>query len=143
MKKLLLTTAISFSCFAASLMAQSPVGIWKTIDDETGKAKSHLEIFESNGKFGGKIVKLLNKPENSLCDKCSGDDKNKPLMGMVLVKGLYLKDGYWQGGTIMDPNKGSSYGCSFWFETGNADILNVKGKHWSGISRTQKWYRVK
>ena len=110
---------------------------------ETGKAKSHLEIFENNGKFGGKIVKLLNKPENSLCDKCEGDEKNKPLMGMVLVKGLYLKDGYWQGGTIMDPNKGSTYGCSFWFETGNADILNVKGKHWTGLSRTQKWYRVK
>ena len=143
MKKLVLTAAITFYAFASALMAQSPVGIWKTIDDETGQAKSHLEVFENGGKFGGKIVKLLNKPENSLCDKCSGEEKNKPLMGMVLVKGLYLKDGYWQGGTIMDPNKGSTYGCSFWFETGNSDILNVKGKHWTGLSRTQKWYRVK
>ncbi len=139
----MLTFATVLCCITASLLAQSPIGTWKTIDDETGQAKSNLEIYENNGKFYGKVTKLLNKPENTICDKCSGEDKDKPVMGMVIMKGLYLKDGYWQGGTIMDPNKGSVYGCSFWFDNGNADVLAVKGKHWTGLYRTQKWYRVK
>ncbi len=141
MKKLILL-AISVVCFAVFAKAQSPVGTWKTIDDETGKEKSYIEVYENNGKFYGKIVKLLQVASDKVCDKCTGDKKNKPLMGMVLVEGLYAKDGMWTGGTIMDPNKGSVYGCSLWFESGNANILNVRGKHWSGIYRTQKWYKV-
>ncbi len=129
--------------FATLASAQTLTGVWKTIDDETGKEKSHLEIFEKEGKFSGKIVKLLSSPSDKVCDKCVGDKKGKPLMGMVLVEGLYAKDGMWTGGNIMDPNKGSTYGCSVWFETGNSDILNVRGKHWTGLYRTQKWYRVK
>jgi uncharacterized protein (DUF2147 family) len=143
MKKIFLAATILLAAFVSSVSAQSVTGVWKTIDDETGQAKSHLEIYEYNGKTNAKIVKLLNKPADTVCDKCDGDNKNKPLMGMNVMWGLSQKDGFWQGGYIMDPTKGSTYSCSFWFEAGNSDVLNVKGKHWTGLSRTQKWYRVK
>lgn len=123
-------------------MAQSPVGVWKTIDDETGNAKSYVEIYENGGKLYGKVTKLISKPADSICDKCKGDKKNQPIVGMNIIDNMTLQDGYYQGGTILDPAKGDYYRCSFWLEGGNANILNVKGKHWSGLSRTQKWYRV-
>lgn len=129
---------------AAWLSAQNtPEGIWKTIDDKTGEAKSQVEIFKKDGKFHGKVVKLLKSSPDKKCDKCPGDRKNKPLVGMLVVENLQAHDYYWKHGTILDPENGNEYGCSVWFEKGKPDELKVRGKHWSGIFRTQTWYRVK
>ncbi|MEM7655878.1 MAG: response regulator [Bacteroidota bacterium] len=38
------------------------VGVWKTIDDETNKAKSLVEIYEQDGKLYGKVIKLFREP---------------------------------------------------------------------------------
>lgn len=130
--------------FVGNINAQTtPTGTWKTIDDVTGEAKSHLEIYEQDGKFFAKIVKLLQKPEDTVCDKCKGDKKDKPLMGMVLVDNMAPYKDYWKGGNIMDPTSGKDYGCSMWFESGKPDALMVRGKHWTGLYRTQTWHRVK
>ncbi len=117
-------------------------GVWKTIDDETGQAKSHVEInISSDGVLSGKIVKLLLKPETTLCDRCPGDLKNKPLMQMVVLKDMRLKDGYYQGGTILDPNNGKSYKCKLWLKEGDPNVLEVRGSI-GPFYRTQRWYRV-
>ncbi len=130
--------------FCTIMSAQSsPVGIWKTIDDKTGVAKSHLEIFEKNGKYHGKVVKLLQRKSDTVCANCPGDKQGKPLVGMLIIENLEKHKGYWKDGTILDPDSGSEYGCSIWFEEGKTDELQVRGKHWSGIYRTQTWYRVK
>lgn len=122
--------------------AQSPIGVWKTIDDETGEAKSTVQIYESNGKLYGKVTDLLLKPDDTVCEECSGSRKNKPIVGMVIVEDLEPYDDYWKNGTILDPASGSSYGCSIWFEDGKSNELQVRGKHWTGLYRTQTWYRV-
>jgi uncharacterized protein (DUF2147 family) len=130
-----------FSSFFLSLHAQV-AGVWKTIDDETGEAKSHVEIsISSDGLLSGKIVKLLQKPETTLCDKCSGDLNNKPVMQMVILKDMKLKDGYYQGGTILDPNNGKSYKCKLWLKSGETNTLEVRGSI-GPFYRTQQWYRV-
>jgi len=121
----------------------SPLGTWKTIDDKTGEAKSHIEVYEKNGKLHGRVVKLLRKPADTVCEKCTGDKQNKPLVGMVVVTGMAQQGTVWKGGSILDPESGSEYSCSFWFEGADKDELFVRGKHWTGIYRTQKWYRVK
>jgi uncharacterized protein (DUF2147 family) len=141
-KKLLFTVCCVLFLSVNALLAQSPVGTWKTIDDETGEAKSHVEIFESNGKLYAKITKLLLKSPDTVCDKCRDDKKNQKVVGMTILSDLVVKDGYYQGGSILDPTKGDYYKCSLWLQAGDANILNVKGKHWTGLSRTQKWYRV-
>lgn len=123
--------------------AQSPLGTWKTIDDETGQAKSHVEIYEQNGKLYGKVVKLLLKPSDTLCKECKGAKRNKPVLGMVIIEDLQAEDGYWQDGEILDPENGSTYGCSVWFEDGQTDEMRLRGRHWTGLYRTQTWYRVK
>ncbi len=137
----LLTGLFCTSSFPA--FAQSPVGVWKTIDDNTGEAKSHIEIYEKGGKIHGKIVKLLRKGPDTRCEKCSGSKKDQLLIGMNVVEGLRAQDGYWKGGVILDPENGNEYGCSIWFEKGKSDQLQVRGKHWTGLYRTQTWYRVK
>ena len=143
--KLKLFSIVGFMIFGLiSGMAQSnPVGIWKTIDDATGEAKSHVEIYEQNGKFFGKVVKLLQRNPDTLCEKCPGEKKNKPLIGMLVIEDLEPVKDYWKKGNIMDPENGNEYGCSVWFEDGKPDELQVRGKHWTGLFRTKTWYRVK
>ncbi len=141
--KTLLLSFLVLTLTVFSLSAQSPVGIWKTIDDNTKEAKSHVEVYEQNGKLYAKVVKLLLKPADTKCDKCSGDKKNKPVVGMVILENLKPVKDYWGKGTIMDPENGKEYGCSIWFEDGKTSELKVRGKHWTGLYRTQTWYKVK
>jgi uncharacterized protein (DUF2147 family) len=133
----------AFLFLSLSLSAQSPIGIWKTIDDETGEAKSKVQIYESNGKLYGKVIDLLIKPDDTLCTECDGAKKNKPVVGMVILEDLAPYNDYWKNGTILDPNNGSTYRCSIWFEDGKSDELQVRGKHWTGLYRTQTWFRTK
>jgi uncharacterized protein (DUF2147 family) len=141
MKKTTIILVVLTLFFLQNLVAQSPIGIWKTIDDETGQPKSYLEIYESGGKLEGKIVKLLQKPADSVCEKCPGERKNKPVIGMVIVENMSPKNGLWKGGKILDPEKGKWYSCEFWLKEGDSNQLEVRG-YIAFFYRTQTWYRV-
>jgi uncharacterized protein (DUF2147 family) len=134
----------SLLVMASAVSAQnSPVGTWKTIDDATGEAKSHIKIYEQKGKFYGKVVKILTENKDAICEECAGSRKNKPVLGMVIVEGLKPYKDYWKSGNIIDPENGSEYGCSIWFEEGKPEELKVRGIHWTGLYRTQTWHKVK
>lgn len=124
------------------MQAQSVTGKWKTIDDETGEAKSIVEIFEKDGKIYGKVVEILNPAKkNAKCTECKGADKDKPIQGLVILKGLTKDGNEWSGGQILDPNKGKHYKCVITLN--GKDKLDVRG--YVGISligRTQTWHRV-
>jgi hypothetical protein len=93
----------------------SPVGLWQTIDDETGEVKSLLRISEQGGALIGIVEKLYPKPDkdpNPLCIKYDGDNKNKPVLGMRILWGLTNHGGEWSGGSILDPKKGTIYKCT-------------------------------
>lgn len=138
MKKLLFTFA--FALISVFSFAQIE-GKWKTIDDETKEAKSIVEVFKkADGKYYAKIVQLLQKPENANCVKCSDDRKNKPLVGLEIIRGLKQDGQEFNGGTITDPKSGKSYKCIVKRE-GNK--LNLRG--YVGIptiGRTQIWEKV-
>ena len=53
MKQCIILTIIFIATLAAfsSAQAQDIVGRWKTIDDETGKAKSIVNIYMQDGKY--------------------------------------------------------------------------------------------
>ncbi len=111
------------------------VGYWKTIDDETGEAKSIIKIYEVDGLLYGRIDKLLQNPD-ALCDKCEGDDYNKPILGMVVLWGMKPDgDGEWSGGKIFDPKKGKTYRCSIWLKGQNLKVRGYLGPFF----RTQDW----
>lgn len=83
---------LSLALFTSAALAEStPAGLWRTIDDHTGKEKSLVRIVEVNGEFRGTIEKLFREPgedPNPNCDKCTGDKKNKPVIGMMILTGL-------------------------------------------------------
>lgn len=138
-KLLILLFAI---CAVGRLQAQSFNGTWKTKDDETGEAKSHIQIYESGGKVYGKIEKLLRANAPTHCDKCPDERKNQPLLGMILLVNMVQKDGMLQSGSILDPEKGKWYNCKMWLKEGDPNTLVVRG-YLGPFYRTQYWTRVK
>lgn len=143
MKQLLLLLAVLLAGVVSVQAQSSPTGVWKTIDDETGEAKSYVEIYQDGGKYHGKITKLLLSPQDKTCEACTDSRKGKKLIGMVIIDDLEPYKDYWKNGTIMDPETGNDYSCSVWFEEEKPNELKVRGKHWTGVYRTQTWYRVK
>lgn len=143
MKIIARSIALFLVFFAFSLQAQtSPVGLWKTIDDETGEAKSYVRITEKNGKLYGKVEKLLLKPQDTRCTACEGDKKDQLVVGMEILTDLEKDGDAWEDGEILDPNNGSVYSC--YIEMENTDKLKVRGYiGFSLLGRTQYWYRVK
>ncbi|MBC3846746.1 DUF2147 domain-containing protein [Winogradskyella echinorum] len=124
-----------------SLSAQSVIGKWKTIDDETGEEKSIVEIYEVEGKIYGKILKVINaKRKNPLCDKCEGKNKDKPIIGMVIIDGLKKDDDVYEGGNILNPTNGKVYKCRLKIED-DKDTLQVRG-YIAFFYKTQYWKRV-
>ena len=138
MRKILFATvALLYSAISYAQIE----GKWKTIDDETGKAKSIVEIYKkSDGKYYGKVVQLLMKPENNNCINCKDDRKNKPILGLEIIRGLSKDDGDFDGGTITDPKNGKTYKCTI---SRSGDKLNVRGYiGFSLIGRTQTWMKA-
>lgn len=137
MKKLLLTFALSFIGILSFAQIE---GKWKTIDDETGKPKSIVEISkDSKGKYNGKIVQLLIKPESNNCVKCKDDRKNKPLIGLEIIRGLSKDGNEFSGGTITNPKDGKSYKTEIVRE---GDELKVKAIILGIAVKTQTWHKV-
>ena len=118
----------------------SPVGEWRTIDDQSGKPKSIIEITESNGQLTGKIVKLLEGAAEKNCSKCEGDLQDKPLVGMKVLWGLKKEGDEWSGGKIFNPSDGGTYTSKVKLIDGGK-TLEVTGK-WMVFSKQQKWQRV-
>lgn len=137
---LILTTMI-MSTFA---QIDKIVGRWKTIDDSDGAEKSVIYIFKStNGKYYGKIEHLF-KDADKLCTECEGVNKNKPILGMLVINGMEEKKGMLTGGTILDPKNGKVYRCNITFD-GKTGNLNVRGSldRAGIIGRDQTWIRNK
>ena len=133
-------TVASF-CFAA----ESPVGRWQTIDDETGKPKSVVQIQQAaDGSLNGEVAEILRSEQgrNPLCTACEGERKDKPIAGMTILWGLQPDgEGVWSGGTILDPAKGKTYRAKVTLLEGG-DKLEMRG--YIGIEalgRTQTWVR--
>lgn len=128
--------------FSITMNSQSIVGKWKTIDDETGEAKSIVELFLKSGKMYAKVVEVLDVAnKNSLCQKCSGEDKNKPILGLIIIKGLSKEGAEYTSGEILDPKNGKLYKCAISLES--KDKLKVRGYiGFSLLGRTQYWHRV-
>jgi len=126
------------------LSAQSCLGYWITIDDESGLKKSIVELYKKDGKMYGKVVYIYKRGKDgphSLCDECEGYLKNKPVMGMQIVKDLNWDGSEWKGGTILDPDNGKVYDAKIWINPENYTKLNVRG-YIGPFFRTQTWIKT-
>nr|WP_315201866.1 DUF2147 domain-containing protein [uncultured Flavobacterium sp.] len=143
MKKSIIFGLVVFFSIIFNAQSQTVLGKWKTVDDETGQAKSIVEVYEKAGKIYGKVVEILRADhKKDVCSKCDGAEKNKPILGMIIINGLEKDDSEYNGGTILDPENGKKYKCYITLES--PDKLKLRG--YIGLSimgRTQYWTRVK
>jgi uncharacterized protein (DUF2147 family) len=137
---LFLVLSVALAAPLSTLAADSPTGRWKTIDDETGKVKSIVEITESGGKLRGQVVEILHSDRgpDPTCDKCKGANKGKPVKGMTILWDLVRDGDEWTGGTILDPAKGKTYRSKL--KLIDAGKLGVSGCV-AFICREQVWIR--
>ena len=145
MSKILLRSAIAalFTLALAPVASaqSSPTGRWKTIDDETNKAKSIVEITQAaNGSYSGRIVELIDPSRpNPVCDKCKDDRKDKPITGMEIIRGMKADRSGFSGGTILKPDEGKVYKSKMELVEGGAK-LKVSGCV-AFICKSQVWIR--
>lgn len=136
----LCVTALAGIAAAGDL--SSPVGTWKTIDDNTGKPKAIVRIYEQDGRLFGRIEKSMTPgDETRTCTKCTDERKDQPLIGLVIMRDMRLVDGEYRDGDILDPDNGSLYRCKLRLEEGGKKLV-VRG--FLGISlfgRSQTWER--
>jgi uncharacterized protein (DUF2147 family) len=145
MTALAIMAAASLAMPAAALAAEaSPVGLWKTIDDESGKPKSLVRITENDGELSGKIEKLFRAPDQDQdpkCVKCGGALKDQPIIGMTILTGLKKDGDSYSGGQIIDPASGKTYKSKLTVAE-DGKKLNMRG--YIGVpmlGRTQIWLR--
>ena len=122
----------------------SPVGTWNSVDDKTKELKSEIVVTEAAGVLSGKVSKLLRKDadQKAVCDKCTDDRKDKPVLGLEIIRGAKKAEGkdVWEEGKILDPENGKNYTLRLTPIEGGKK-LEVRGSVF-GIGRTQTWVRV-
>jgi uncharacterized protein (DUF2147 family) len=134
--------ALVLAAAAGTAAAQAtPVGLWKTIDDETKQEKSVVRITDANGVLSGRIEKLLDPAkQDAKCEKCTDDRKDKPVTGMTILRNAKANGDAWEGGDILDPSNGKVYRVRLKPEEGGKR-LEVRG-YIGPFYRNQHWIRV-
>ena len=143
----LFVPAVAMASVALAADAMTPAGLWKTIDDKTGQPRSFVRIVPTPSGYEGRVAKILPMPDDDpanpdhLCRVCTDERKDKPILGMVILRGLKPDGDVFAGGEILDPNNGKTYRCKLTVKDGGKR-LDVRG--FIGISligRTQSWLR--
>lgn len=139
-----LAAAAAFATAPAFADDGSPVGLWKNIDDVSGKPKALIRITEVNGSLQGQIEKLFRAPsedQNPKCEKCEGARHDQPVVGLVIMTGLKKDGDEYTGGEILDPDNGKVYRSKLHLTDGGKK-LSVRG--YIGVpmlGRSQVWVR--
>ncbi len=123
------------------VVAQSPVGIWQTVDDDEGDVRTEMEVYlTEDGHLEARVHHLFKPDAPITCDRCPGEKKDAKLIGMVIIWDLEEKGNRWEGGSVLDPAAGREYKC--YIEMLKDDKLKIRGYIlFPAIGRTQYWYR--
>jgi uncharacterized protein (DUF2147 family) len=140
-------TALFFLCCIqlissnSSLEADDISGLWKTIDDKSGKAECVVVIYPHNNLYYGRIVATYDSSGTKLEDTLTNARKLAPgvkgsptYVGVDILWDLEPKGKTYKG-KVADPLKGKSYDAELWVQNGK---LIVRGKLLF-FSRSQAW----
>src|SRR5262245_41146507 len=112
MKNLVIAGALALAACAASAQ-HTPVGWWKPIDEDGKTETSLVSLGASARTLPRKIEKIFDPAkQDSKCDQCSDERKDKPVLGMTILRNLKQDaddPSSWTGGEILDPNNGKTY----------------------------------
>ena len=141
MRKILL---IMLALMAMSSQAQvsAILGDWRTVDDKTGEKRSIVTIYKgSDGLYYGKISKMLMYTDMDLkCDQCKGEDYNKPIVGLVIIRGMKAENGELVGGKVLDPESGKFYYGKIYLKDGKLILRGSLDKR-GFLGRNQTWVK--
>lgn len=141
---MLMAWMLAYAGAGAAAQTPSPAGRWRTYDDKTGEAKSIVVITEAAGVLTGHVERVFAPPspnEHPLCDVCTGERKNRPVVGMRIMWDMKRNGDEFSGGRLFDPENGKTYRGRVRLVDGGSK-LDVRG--FIGVSlfgRTQTWVR--
>jgi uncharacterized protein (DUF2147 family) len=135
--------ALLVLAISASAQINLILGEWKTVDDKTGDNFSIVSIYKgSDGLYYGKVAKMLVGEPGLKCDQCKGEDYNKPLEGLVIIRGMsYDKEkNQLVGGKVLDPESGKFYYGKIYPKDGKLVLRGSLDKR-GFLGRNQTWIR--
>lgn len=139
-----LVLALGFlAALAAVAAAPGPAGLWKTVDDKTGKPRGTVLIYEQKGAFFGRITSAIDPEEaRERCVPCKDERKDQPVIGLLILRNMKRRaDGEYDGGDILDPDTGTVYRCKIRLAEGGKKLV-VRGYiGFSLLGRSQTWSR--
>ena len=142
MKRNIITVLLLVCTLALSAQINLILGDWKTVDDKTGEVRSIVSIYKAtDGLYYGKIAKMLVGPANQVCDKCEGDDHNKPLEGLVIIRDMKAIDGELREGRVLDPESGKFYYGKIYIKEGRLVLRGSLDKR-GFLGRNQTWIKA-
>lgn len=120
----------------------SPIGLWKTFDDKTGKARGLVRIYERDGKYFGKLEESFTPgADHRVCTVCTDERKDQPVIGLLIIRNLQREDNEYAGGDILDPESGSVYRCKMHLEQDGTRLVVRGFIGFSLLGRSQTWQR--
>jgi uncharacterized protein (DUF2147 family) len=126
-----------------SAASDSPVGSWRTFDDHTGKERGRVRIWDQDGALYGSVESTIDPEEaKRSCVKCTDDRKDKPIIGLNIIRGLRPDGQRWSGGEVLDPETGSIYRCTLRLEDGGRKLVLRGYLGVSLLGRSQTWLRA-
>ena len=143
MRKNLLLTLLFIGISIVSMAQNSIVGDWMTVDDKTGDNLSIVRIYQGeDGLYYGKIAKMLVGSDDLVCKECEGEDKNAPILGLVIIRGMHMEEGELRGGKVLDPNNGKFYYGKIYLKDGKLVLRGSLDKR-GFFGRNQTWLPAK
>ena len=130
-------------CLPVLAAESSPLGLWKTIDDKTHQTRGVIRLFEKDGAIFGKIEASYDPKEaGEICEKCDGDRKNKPIIGLLVMRDMKKRGSEYAGGDILDPESGWIYKCKMSLADGGKKLIVRGFLGLSMLGRSQTWLRL-
>ncbi len=137
---LLLAFALPMTLQAAAVT--SPLGLWKTFDDRTGKARALVRIYADDGKLFGRIEQSFTPGgETRVCKPCKDERKDQPIIGLVIIRNMQPDGADFAGGDILDPESGTVYRCRMRLEEAGERLVVRGYLGFALIGRSQTWQR--
>lgn len=121
-----------------------PIGDWRTFDDQTGRERGLVRLFERNGLLYGTILSTIDPADAAhRCERCDGARRDQPVIGLTIITDMHREGDGWEGGEILDPQTGRIYRCTI--QAGaDGQTLTVRGFiGFTLFGRSQTWIRAR
>ena len=144
MRRTFILTLLSLLLVSTCSMAQVEqiLGDWTTVDDNTGESYSIIRIYRAdNGKYYGRIARMLVDDGIGKCTQCTGEDKDKPYEQLVIIRDMNEKNGELVGGRVLDPETGKIYYGKIYLKNGKL-VLRGSLDRAGILGRSQTWKRT-